>query len=118
MFTYKQVIVIRTDVQMSTGKKVVQGAHASILASEKARQVMPDAWNAWYNEGQRKIACKVDSKEALFTLKARAEALNIPCAIVADAGLTQLPPGTVTALGMGPVPDNVIDPITGDLKLL
>ena len=41
-----------------TGRKsIVQGAHASILASEKTKHVNPDAWKAWFREGQRKIAC-------------------------------------------------------------
>jgi len=117
-FIYKQVLVIRTDIKMSPGKKVVQGAHASILASEAARKLLPGTWQSWYHEGQRKIACKVDSREALFELKARAEQRNLPCAVVADAGLTELEPGTVTALGIGPAKDTDIDPVTGDLPLL
>ncbi len=117
-FIYKQVLIIRTDIKMSAGKKVVQGAHASILASERARKLYSGAWQSWYEEGMRKIACKVDSIEALFDLKARAEQRNLPCAIVADAGLTELEPGTVTALGIGPARDYDIDPITGDLPLL
>ena len=79
---------------------------------------MPDAWNAWYKEGQRKIACKVNSREVLFKIKAQVEQKNLPCAIVSDAGLTQLEPGTVTALGIGPVEESLVNPITGNLKLL
>ncbi|MFX0098319.1 MAG: peptidyl-tRNA hydrolase Pth2 [Candidatus Hodarchaeota archaeon] len=118
MFRYKQVLVIRMDIKMGTGKKIVQGAHASILAAEKTKRQMPSVWSGWYNEGQRKIACKVQTKEELFMLKDKAEKLNLPCAIVQDAGLTQLEPGTVTALGIGPVLESDVDPITKDLKLL
>jgi PTH2 family peptidyl-tRNA hydrolase len=115
---YKQIIVIRADLKMSAGKAIVQGAHASILASEKARRVSPDAWKAWFREGQRKIACKVQSIEELFSIKQQVERLNVPCEIVADAGLTQLEPGTITALGIGPVLETIIDPVTRNLKLL
>jgi PTH2 family peptidyl-tRNA hydrolase len=37
--------------------------------------------------------------------------------MITDAGLTQVPPGTVTCLGIGPVKASVIDPITGDYPL-
>nr|MDO8114796.1 peptidyl-tRNA hydrolase Pth2 [Candidatus Sigynarchaeota archaeon] len=117
-FIYKQIIVIRTDLKMSTGKSIVQGAHASILASEKTKRLMPDTWRAWFSEGQRKIVCKVQSKEELFRIKADVERLNVPCEIVADAGLTELEPGTITALGIGPALETTIDPVTRTLKLM
>jgi PTH2 family peptidyl-tRNA hydrolase len=103
---------------MSPGKKVVQGAHASLMASEKAKKQAPDIWKAWYREGQRKIACKIESLDAMLELKSIVERANIPCDIVADAGLTELEPGTITALGIGPALATTIDPITKDLKLL
>lgn len=42
---------------------------------------------------------------------------KIPHFLVKDAGLTQVKPGTVTALGVGPIEENKIDKITGKLKL-
>ena len=41
-----------------------------------------------------------------------------PWSEVTDAGHTQIAPGTITCLSIGPAPEENIDKITGDLKLL
>ena len=69
------------------------------------------------DEGQRKIILKVSSEEALRSKEGEAREAGIPCALISDMGLTELPPGTVTALGIGPAPERVIDRITGSLPL-
>ncbi|MEP0826513.1 MAG: peptidyl-tRNA hydrolase, partial [Nitrososphaera sp.] len=37
---------------------------------------------------------------------------------VQDSGLTQIPPGTTTCIGIGPAPVDLVDKVTRDLKLL
>lgn len=118
MDEYKQVIIIRTDLGMSTGKKCAQACHASITASNKVRRREIGAWKRWINSGQKKILLKIKSLEELTTIRNQLEKDGIECALINDAGLTQLSPGTITALGIGPVLSQKIDKITGDLKLL
>ncbi len=112
---FKQCIVIREDLKLSPGKLAVQTAHAAILALEHADKKTIKAWKA---EGQRKIVLKVPELQDMFRLRAEAEGAGVPCAVVIDAGLTEIPPGTITALGMGPAPAKVLDKVTSDLKLL
>lgn len=117
-FGYTQNIVVREDLKISVGKLCVQIAHASVLAAEKAKKTNKEWWEGWFKEGQRKIVVKVESKEKLFELKEKAEKLGLPLSIVEDKGLTELPPGTVTCLGIGPAPKNLINKVTGKLPLL
>ena len=64
------------------------------------------------------VVVKVDSVEDLLTLEKRAGRLDIPKALIVDRGLTQIPPNTPTALGIGPGKASIIDAVTGELKLL
>ena len=115
---YKQVIVVRNDLKMGKGKLAVQVAHAAVSSAEQARRRNPRWLEAWMHENQAKICVKVDSERELFELKERVEEAGLPAAIIQDAGLTQLEPGTTTCLGIGPVPSEIADRYTGDLKLL
>ena len=56
--------------------------------------------------------------EDLEEINEKAHFFNLPTAIVRDAGLTQLEPGTATCLGIGPAPTNLINQVTSKLKLL
>ena len=113
-FEYKQVIIIRTDLEMSCGKKCVQVSHASIGAFCNASLVIQ---KAWLLEGQRKIVLKVNNEHKLFDLDGLAQNLGLPTFLVQDAGRTEIEPGTLTALGIGPPKTLDIDKITGKLSL-
>ena len=111
----KQAIVARADLGMGEGKLAAQVAHASLSAYEdtdtKTRR-------AWKGGGQKKVVVKANSEGELFELADVAERKGLPNAIVRDAGHTQLDPGTVTALAVGPGEEDLVDQVTGDLSLL
>lgn len=117
-FQYKQVIVVRTDLGMSTGKLVAQACHASIGSAEEVRGRNRALWKSWLEEGGRKIVVGVGSKEQLLAICNRAGDLGIPRYLVEDRGLTEIPPGSITALGVGPERAAKVDRVTGNLPLL
>jgi PTH2 family peptidyl-tRNA hydrolase len=117
-FEYKQVIAVRTDLDMSKGKIAVQVAHGAVSSAEQTRVLKQDVWKAWFREGQKKVAVKVGSEEELLELRRNAIGHSLPNALIRDAGMTELPPGTITVLGIGPAKAEIIDEVTGELKLL
>lgn len=117
-FRYKQAIVVRADLKMGKGKIAAQASHAAVSAAEEARRRYGDWWEAWLDEGQRKVVVKVKDEAELLQLKLQVERMRLPHALICDRGLTQLPPDTLTCLGIGPAPNAEIDKVTGKLRLL
>ncbi len=117
-FRYTQNIVIRTDIFMSCGKMCAQAAHAAVTACEESRKINEKWFREWLMEGQRKVVLKANSLDELINLKREADKLNLPNALIEDRGLTELPPGTITCLAIGPAPKELVDKITGRLKLM
>lgn len=111
---FKQVIVLRDDLEISRGKQIAQACHASLKAYEKASS---DAQASWKSQGSKKVVVEASEGELMERLE-QAKTLQIPAALVKDAGLTEVSPGTVTALGVGPGSEEKIDKVTGDLKLV
>jgi PTH2 family peptidyl-tRNA hydrolase len=114
----KQVIVVRKDITMGRGKLAAQVAHAAVLAVERARLTRQDWLKLWFLTGQAKVVLRVENLAELVRLECRAQTMGLPAASVQDSGLTQIPSGTVTCIGIGPGPEELIDKVTRHLRLL
>lgn len=114
----KQVVIMRTDLRMGRGKMAAQAGHAFVMGAERVRLTHPDWYANWWDGGQKKIVLKVSGLEGLRGLKMDAIRAGLPYAEVSDAGHTQLEPGTVTCMSVGPAPENAVDGVTGGLSLL
>lgn len=110
----KQVLVMRKDLHMSAGKLAAQAAHASIGAYDHADKEHIDIWK---REGVTKVVLSVSSEAKLLAIYKQAVAAYLPCVIIADEGRTEVDPGSITGVGIGPALAKDIDKITGSLKL-
>ena len=124
---FKQVIVIRKDLNMRKGKMVAQGAHASMAAilnlarREGNDLVIPldTRIEPWLTGRFTKICVSVNSEAELLAIHQEAKANGLVTALILDAGLTEfggIP--THTAVAVGPDLAANIDVITGTLPLL
>ncbi|KAI1800841.1 PTH2-domain-containing protein [Daldinia bambusicola] len=122
----KLVLVVRTDLGMTKGKIAAQCSHATLACYKtlsRAAQRNPSSPEArllqrWERRGQAKIAVQVKSEGELLELMAKARSLGITAEVIQDAGRTQIDPGSLTVLGVGPAPKSLVDNVTGSLKLL
>ena len=113
--SYKQVILLRKDLKMSLGKACAQVAHASLESALKSGKKL--LWQ-WLNRGGKKVVLAVEGQEQLLECKTLAARAGIANALITDAGRTELSPGTVTCLAIGPDAEEKIDKIAGKLKML
>jgi peptidyl-tRNA hydrolase len=107
----KQVIVIRRDLNMSTGKIVAQTVHAINRTPLSVDHKM-------YDEGSHScITCYVKSEAKLLNLYKQVKEAGIPCGLQIDTGHTEVPPNSPTVLNIGPDDEEFIDKITKKLQL-
>lgn len=128
----KQVLVMKKfpkDRNMRTGKYIAQGAHASLgavlgmgrMTDDEEYFVIPLSNNfvrAWIMGNFKKVTCYVTTDQELYDIYDAAKAAGIACALIRDAGLTEfngIP--TLTAVGIGPDNEDLINTITGNLPL-
>ena len=100
---------------MGKGKIAAQCCHGAIGAYKKSPS---DKIKKWENEAYAKVVLKVKTLEEITDLKKKADEKGIVNYLVVDAGRTQIPTSSVTVLALGPDEDEILDELTGDLKLL
>lgn len=111
----KQAIIVNKDVKMSKGKTAAQVAHASVTAYATSKDTL--STKDWYKNSMTKVVLQAD----LNTLLAVAKGANengIPVALIKDEGRTEIEPGTITCVAIGPTYEDLLDRFTKDLKLL
>ena len=105
---------------MRKGKMVAQGSHASLGAILRDGKLKTDKdTKAWIEGRFTKICVSVDSEEELIEIYNKAKNAKLNCSLITDAGLTEFHgEPTKTAVAVGPGIPEIIDKITGNLKLL
>lgn len=112
---FKQVIVVNKSLGLSQGELAAQVAHASILSMFEAPEGIVCGW---LDNSYPKIVLQVETTQDLFALQEKANELKLPSAFVIDEGRTELSNGSITCLGIGPATKELIDEVTGKLRLL
>lgn len=115
MVSLKQVILLRQDLKLPTGKAAAQAAHASVDAVLKSDKKIV---NAWREQGMAKIVLKVKDEKELLHYFQQAKEEGLVVSLITDAGRTVIAPGTKTCAAIGPDEEKRIDALTGKLALL
>ncbi|NOR85522.1 peptidyl-tRNA hydrolase [archaeon] len=110
----KQVIIVRKDLNLSAGKLGAQVAHASVLAYKNTPKKEAEMWEI---SGHKKIVLKIQTETELLDIFTKAKKEKLPCSLIKDAGRTEIAPGTITCVGIGPAEDEIINLVVGNLKL-
>ena len=117
----KQTIIIRKDLNLSKGRLVTQGAHASIafltdLIKEYNPLQLTEVQKEWVYGTFFKVCVGVDSEKELLDIGYNAVMLGLSVKYIEET--TGFDKPTVTCLAIGPDYSSKIDPVTKHLKLL
>ncbi len=109
-----QYIIVNNSLGMNKGKIAAQASHASVSVLDKVEESVISEWK---ESGMKKIVLKAQNTEELLALFEKAKK-RFPCALITDAGKTQIAPGSKTAFACGPIEEGEGQKIFGELKLL
>lgn len=116
-YDYKQMLVVRKDLNMRKGKIAAQAAHASLAAY--LENPNDPRMLEWLKGPFAKICVSVDSEEEIDEIERKAQEAGIITRMIIDQGRTEfngVP--TKTVLAVGPDTHDNLAPITRALKLL
>ncbi|XP_068187647.1 peptidyl-tRNA hydrolase 2, mitochondrial-like isoform X2 [Antennarius striatus] len=114
---FKMVLVVRNDLKMGKGKVAAQCSHAAVSAYKQCQRRNPELLKHWEYCGQPKVVVKAPDEDTLIDLLSLAKEAGLLVSLIQDAGRTQIAPGSRTVLGIGPGPADLIDKVSGHLKL-
>ncbi|CAB1352513.1 unnamed protein product [Coregonus sp. 'balchen'] len=114
---FKMILVVRSDLKMGKGKVAAQCSHAAVSAYKQVQRRNPELLKQWEYCGQPKVVVKAPDEDSLIELLTHAKEVGLPVSLIQDAGRTQIAPGSRTVLGVGPGPADLVDKVTGHLKL-
>ncbi|KAJ7071234.1 PTH2-domain-containing protein [Mycena amicta] len=96
----QMVLVVRTDLGMTTGKIAAQCSHASLACYKTLSKNAPPLLEQWASTGYVKSVVRCESEDELLLLQAQAQSLNLCARSIQDAGRTQIAAGSTTVLGI------------------
>ena len=117
----KQVYIVRTDLDMGKGKIAAQCCHAAVKAFQDLGSMGKEVkagLNQWEWQGSRKVVLRIGSEDELAELINNARHHGLYATTIRDAGKTQIAAGSMTVGVIGPANQEIIDKVSGHLKLL
>lgn len=123
---YKQVIVVRKDLNMRKGKMCAQASHASMmflvkpgLTVDRLSVVLTEEQIGWLTSPFTKVTCGVESEAELLAVAQRAREHGLEVHEVIDCGKTEFQGvPTRTCIAVGPHTVEKFAGVTDGLKLL
>ena len=117
MSEYTMAIIINSSLKMSAGKVAAQAAHGAVQAALTAEAVRSEVLTKWLQQGGRKICLQTDSLDTLKSVRLKASKSRIQSVEIQDAGLTEIPAGSLTVVVLGPGSKSKIEKLTSQLRL-
>jgi len=130
MSNVKMVIIVRNDLKMNKGKLAGQVAHASLaIILDKMKRYQPigyrtlylkndDPMEIWLSGKFTKVILKCESLEELVEIHKKAKISGLSTSLITDCGDTVFYSPTITCCAIGPDYSEIIDKLTGHLRLL
>ncbi|KAJ7275255.1 peptidyl-tRNA hydrolase, partial [Mycena haematopus] len=93
-----QVLAVRTDLGMTTGK--IAAHHATLACYKTLAKNPAQLLRKWARTGYPKSVVCCSDEDSLLLLQAQAQSLNLCARSIQDAGRTQIAAGSTTVLGI------------------
>ena len=117
MSEYTMAIIVQFFFEDVGRKNSSSSGSRSSAVALQAKAVRSEVLTQWLQQGGRKICLQTDSLEVLGDLQQKATKRRIQSLEIRDAGLTEIPAGSLTVVVLGPGSKSKIEKITSQLQL-